>query len=165
MLSFSNFKERGIFDLDHTIIDSSHRQLTMADGSLDLQHWRANNTREKILADSLLPLADHWRSLKAKGTEIVICTARVMGEHDLEFLAKNGLEYDALLSRPIGNNSPDSLLKYGMLRDYANSLGKSWANFCARSIMFDDNQNVIETLANKGLRVYNAISINKALEA
>jgi len=88
-----------------------------------------------------------------------------MGEHDLEFLAKNGLEYDALLSRPIGNNSPDSLLKYAMLRDYANSINKSWANFCARSIMFDDNQNVIETLANKGLRVYNAISINKALEA
>ena len=52
---------RYIFDLDHTVIDSSHRQLTKADGSLDLAHWIANNTREKIMADSLLPLATQWR--------------------------------------------------------------------------------------------------------
>jgi hypothetical protein len=165
MLSTLKLRQRGIFDLDHTVIDSSHRQLTLADGSLDLEHWIANNTREKILADSLLPLANHWRNLKARGYEIVICTARVMGEHDLEFLAKNGLEYDALLSRPLGNNSPDSLLKWALLHDYANSIGTSWANFCARSVMFDDNQNVIEALTIKGLRVHNAISINKALEA
>ena len=52
---------RYIFDLDHTVIDSSHRQLTKADGSLDLAHWITNNTREKIMADSLLPLATQWR--------------------------------------------------------------------------------------------------------
>jgi len=165
MLTTLKLKQRGIFDLDHTVIDSSHRQLTLANGSLDLDHWIANNTREKILADSLLPLADHWREAKAKGAEIVICTARVMGEHDLEFLRDNGLEYDALLSRPLGNNSPDYLLKWSLLHDYANSIGKSWANFCSRSVMFDDNQSVIETLTNKGLMVHNAILINKVLEA
>jgi hypothetical protein len=46
-----------IFDLDHTVIDSSHRQLTRADGSLDLDHWIENCTREKIYQDKLLPLA------------------------------------------------------------------------------------------------------------
>ena len=37
-----------IFDLDHTVIDSSHRQITRADGSLDLDAWIENSTRKKI---------------------------------------------------------------------------------------------------------------------
>jgi hypothetical protein len=156
---------RYIFDLDHTVIDSSHRQLTKADGSLDLEHWIANNTREKIMGDSLLPLADQWRKAQAKGAEIVICTARVIGEHDLEFLAKHGLVYDAMLSRPMGADTPDDLLKWVALRQYAQSIGKSWKNFCAFSLMFDDNERVISTLASKGVRVYNAISINERLSA
>jgi FMN phosphatase YigB (HAD superfamily) len=53
-----------IFDLDHTVIDSSHRQLTKADGSLDLAHWIENNTPEKIAADTELPLANHWRKVQ-----------------------------------------------------------------------------------------------------
>ena len=156
---------RYIFDLDHTVIDSSHRQLTKADGSLDLDHWIANNTREKIMGDSLLPLADQWRKAQAKGAEIVICTARVIGEHDLEFLAKHGLKYDAMLSRPMGASTPDDLLKWAALRQYAQSIGKSWKNFCAFSLMFDDNERVISPLASKGVRVYNAISINERLSA
>lgn len=156
---------RYIFDLDFTVIDSSHRQLTLADGSLDLEHWIENCTREKILADSLLPLADTWRRAKARGAEIVICTARVMGEHDLEFLAENGLHYDALLSRPADNKTADSVLKWALLRGYANDIGKSWKTFCAFSIMFDDNKNVIESLTRKGLRVYNALEINESLSA
>ena len=39
---------RYIFDLDHTVIDSSHRQATRPDGSLDLEHWKANSTRQLI---------------------------------------------------------------------------------------------------------------------
>ena len=31
-----------IFDLDHTVIDSSHRQITRPDGSLDLDAWIEN---------------------------------------------------------------------------------------------------------------------------
>ena len=156
---------RYIFDLDQTVIDSSHRQLTKADGSLDLDHWIANNTREKIMGDSLLPLADQWRKAQAKGAEIVICTARVIGPHDLEFLARHGLRYDAMLSRPMGANTSDDLLKWAMLRQYAQSIGKSWRNFCSFSLMFDDNERVISTLASKGVRVYNSLSINERLSA
>ena len=46
-----------IFDLDHTVIDSSHRQITRPDGSLDLAAWRRHNTRANIMRDTLLPLA------------------------------------------------------------------------------------------------------------
>lgn len=156
---------RIIFDLDHTVIDSSHRQLTLADGSLDLAHWIENNTREKILADSLLPLAAQWRDARKRGAEIVVCTARVMGAADLEFLALHGLEYDAMLSRTLGDSSPDHLLKEAMLWGYALENGESWARFCRRSIMLDDNKNVIKHLRGAGLRVYNAISINRELSA
>ena len=58
---------RFIFDLDHTVIDSSHRQATLPNGDLNLQHWRENATPEKIAQDSLLPLADEWKKAKAKG--------------------------------------------------------------------------------------------------
>jgi len=40
-----------IFDLDGTTIDSSHRQATKADGTLDLQAWFKNATPEKIHDD------------------------------------------------------------------------------------------------------------------
>ena len=46
-----------IFDLDGTTIDSSHRQNTLPDGSLNLDAWVRNNTPEKIARDSLLPMA------------------------------------------------------------------------------------------------------------
>ena len=50
-----------IFDLDHTVIDSSHRQLTREDGSLDLDNWIENCTHEKIMQDRLLPLASSFK--------------------------------------------------------------------------------------------------------
>ncbi|MDG1859332.1 MAG: hypothetical protein P8I94_09525, partial [Emcibacteraceae bacterium] len=56
-----------IFDLDHTLIDSSHRQLTDANGSLDLTHWIENCTREKIMGDKLLPLEKKKKTSFTKG--------------------------------------------------------------------------------------------------
>lgn len=156
---------RFIYDLDHTVIDSSHRQLTLADGSLDLAHWIENNTREKILADSLLPLANHWREQRRRGADIVVCTARVIGQADLDFLDRNGLYFNAMLSRSEGDNSRDCLLKERALRNYAYGLGLSWKRFCAFSVMLDDNESVINHLQGLGLTMYNAISINAALAA
>ena len=48
-----------IFDLDATVIDSSHRQITKADGSLDLAAWKKNYTYTKVMRDSLQPLSNH----------------------------------------------------------------------------------------------------------
>jgi len=67
-----------IFDLDHTVIDSSHRQHTKPDGSLDLDNWRENCTQQKIMADKILPLADLMRSAWSNGHNVIICTARVL---------------------------------------------------------------------------------------
>ena len=43
-----------IYDLDGTVIDSSHR---LGNGSL--ADWHANNTPDNIAADGVLPLAQH----------------------------------------------------------------------------------------------------------
>ena len=155
-----------IFDLDHTVIDSSHRQITLADGSLDLNNWIENCTKEKIMADKLLPLADHWRALAlGSRNEIVVCTARVMGKHDHAFLATHGLDADAVLSRAMGDRSGDADLKERLLRQYASDTGRSWARFSRSACIYDDNQNVLSRLASIGIAVYNAISLNKTMAA
>lgn len=155
---------RFIYDLDHTVIDSTHRQATLADGSLDLAHWIENNTPEKIARDSLLPLAKQWRENFRKGAEIVVCTARVLQGADYEFLREHGLHAHAILSRPMGDSSRDHLLKERLLREYANKRGISWARFCKFSTMLDDNQNVIAHLTGLGLWVYDAVPFNNRLE-
>lgn len=152
-----------IFDLDHTVIDSSHRQITRPDGSLDLAAWIKNNTRANIMRDTLLPLAAQWRLADKKGATIVICTARVMGAHDFDFLASHGLRWDACLSRPMGNTLPDADLKEALLRKYATARPMSWARFCATSIFFDDNESVLTMLDRLGIKAYNSISFNQSL--
>jgi hypothetical protein len=154
---------RYIFDLDGTVIDSSHRKATLPDGSLDLAGWIANSTPEKIRRDSLLPLAAVMRELFPNSEELLICTARVMGEADLEYLAENGLFFDGLLSRPLGNRLPDGTLKEMLLRDHATRSGLTWEQFTQSAQMFDDNAHVIDTLQAIGLRVYNAITLNAEL--
>ena len=152
-----------IFDLDHTAIDSSHRAITRPDGSLDLAAWRRNNTRANIMRDSLLPLAKEWQRLAKKNVTIVICTARVMGEHDYEFLRAHGLRWDACLSRREGDATPDADLKEKMIRQYAQARPMSWARFCATSVFFDDNANVLAMLDRIGIKAYNSISFNARL--
>ena len=85
-----------IFDLDGTVIDSSHRQNTRPDGSLDLAHWIENNTVDKILADSLLPLAEKMREVRSD--TVAVITARVIQDADLAFLKRHNLKFDYLFS-------------------------------------------------------------------
>ena len=154
-----------IFDLDHTVIDSTHRQLTKADGSLDLAHWIENNTPQKIAADKLLPLADTMRQRIAQGREVIICTARVMGEHDYQFLKDHGLFVPVILSREIGDSSPDWMLKERLLRQYASDTGRSWARFCLSAVMYDDNESVVKMAYLNNIDAYNAIALNKIMAA
>jgi hypothetical protein len=76
-----------VYDLDHTLIDSSHRAITRADGSLDLDAWRAMSTRG------------------------------VLGPADYEFLRVHGLAPRVILSRPYGDVSSDGPLKVRLLRE------------------------------------------------
>ena len=153
------------FDLDHTVIDSSHRQITRPDGSLDLAAWVRNNTKANIMADTLLPLAAQWRLADKKGATIVICTARVMGEHDFEFLRQHGLRWDACLSRREGDATPDADLKEKMIRNYARTRPMGWAKFCATTVFYDDNKSVLKMLDRIGIKAYDSLTLNERLSA
>ncbi len=81
-----------IFDLDGTIVDSSHRLKIFADGSVDLEYWRDHSTFREIMLDTLLPLAKVFKSLIGQSeTQIIICTARPLKAADHAFLREKGL--------------------------------------------------------------------------
>jgi len=154
-----------IFDLDGTVIDSTHRQNTLPDGSLNLADWLENNTHEKIMQDTLLPLAAQMRNIKAAGHTVIICTARSFQIADQEFLASHGLSYDVYLSRgAIGDNRPDGQLKVELLTEYFVSQGFTCAKE-ANAIMFDDNLKVIAAMLSIGINCFNATKQNERLAA
>ena len=155
-----------IFDLDHTVVDSSHRQATRPDGSLDLDHWREHSTPRLIERDSLLPLAHEWRKIQRKGNaKIIVCTARVMGPADYFYFGSRGLFAEKIISRCEGDRTPDDLLKLRGLKQYCKAQGISWRRFCKNAVMFDDNKSVLDTLQANGLTCYNALDINERLSA
>ena len=150
-----------IFDLDHTVIDSSHRQITRADGSLDLDHWIENCTREKIYQDKLLPLARLMRSAYAQGHDVIVCTARVLSAHDYAYLAHHDLKAHAILSRPMGCADADSVLKENLLFDYFQ--GVPLARWTRNAVFYDDNLGVLEMAKKLGIMTKNAVQLNSKL--
>ena len=150
-----------VFDLDETMIDSTHRKINLPGGGLDLAHWIENSTHEKVMRDSLLPLADLWKkSWVNKLRKVVICTSRVMGDADYMFLMDNGLYFDHCLSRPMGCQMIDADLKDIQLRIFVQNQGMSWKHFCKMATMYDDNQAVITRMVEIGIVCYDAIPLN-----
>lgn len=88
-----------IFDLDGTVLDSSHRYKANEDGTVDLAHWRTHSTPRHILQDRPMPLANLWKQALREGVTIVVSTARVMKSADFEVLRKHGLYAHFILSR------------------------------------------------------------------
>ena len=154
-----------IFDLDHTVIDSSHRQLTRADGSLDLDAWLLICTKKQINRDSLLPLARFMRrAIADPNTQTAICTARVLSKHDYNFLSQKGLITDYILARFDGDNRADDEMKYSKIWNLLISLKIPRARWRSSVTLLDDNQSVL-TMANDRLKIstINAIAKNQEL--
>lgn len=145
-----------IYDLDDTTVDSSHRQRKNADGSIDLAHWFANNTPDKIALDALLPLAEHLKMRNKKGDETMVCTSRQMTEADYQFLIDKGINPVYILSRKHGDNTPCGKMKLDLLSRFADRMGLAWGEFIKHTVMFDDNDDVLNTLSEKGLTTIDA---------
>lgn len=138
-----------IFDLDGTVIDSSHRQLyDPITGALDLAHWVEKSSHKNVMKDSLLPLAEFWHKLLRDTNDyIMICTARVMDKADFEFLEKHGLYANKIYSRPNGNTLGDAILKVMQLRSFLNL--QQFKN--ASTVMYDDNASVRQAVRQIGI--------------
>jgi len=148
-------KNISIFDMDGTIIDSSHRQATKPDGTLNLDAWIENATPEKISKDVVLPLAQQIRKRQKAGDYVLICTARQMSFADFEFLQDNGICPDKIISRPLGNMEADGSLKAKQLSKLFNL--KQFAK--ASKIMFDDAASVRSALRKIGIAVLDPAKI------
>jgi hypothetical protein len=163
-----------IFDLDGTVVDTSHRYRNNAEGHCDLDYWFANSTPEMIAKDTLLPLAATWRRRYAEGHTIVVCTARDftplngvdLGAVYTQFLTDNGLHSHAILHRtmagPDHKTMGDGDLKTLLLNDWAAREGLA-ADWRRGAIMFDDNVKVIAKMFADRLWCVNAIEENERI--
>lgn len=94
-------KKIKIYDLDGTLIDSSHRYRAK-NGKIDLQYWIDNDTPAKIMQDSFLDLY-HWlrEDLKRSDTYVIFATARAceIGDHNYQFLEHHKIMPDLFIHR------------------------------------------------------------------
>ena len=148
---------RFIFDLDGTVIDSSQRQ------GDTLDDWRRMNTPDNIAKDSPLPLFDQMRDAINDGQDVIICTSRVMGLDDFQWLADNGIDNVTILCRDSNDNRNCGFFKLSILKDYAISIGLAWGRFTRNCLMFDDSPDVQNTLRSVGLRVIDPVNYNQNL--
>lgn len=153
-----------IFDLDGTLINSSHRSVTDSGGNLNLAQWIENSTPEKVAKDGLLPMVGIIRKVNMLRNDIILLTARVMGPPDFIFLVDNSIPHHKVISRPNGCKMKDAELKDIQLRMYAQSRGISWVQFCQRAIVYDDNQSVLKRLSSIGLNTVDSVKINAKLQ-
>lgn len=144
-----------IFDLDHTVIDSSHRQRLKPNGDLDLDHWIANRAnRDLVMADRLLPLARFWKALGPAA----VCTSRVISDLEHEFLAAHGLQAHYFSSRNIGDMRPDAEYKVAKIGKMLDRLG--WHP--SEVTLYDDHPGVRAAVSSAyGIRAVNPIPFNK----
>ena len=82
-----------IYDMDGTIVDSSHRYRTAECGTkIDLAHWRQHDIPEYIAQDKLLPLAGQYqKDLANPEIYVIIATARACeaGDANYEYIARH----------------------------------------------------------------------------
>ena len=153
-------KEIVIFDLDETIIDSTHRAPNRSDGTLDLVKYFELKTRESVFKDTLLPLADLMKALYANGGyHVVVCTARHMNKDDYDFLEINELKFHEIFER--GNvrkahhyDLPDAEYKTKMLKKYKNT----------PYTFYDDATSIIRTFSTyPNVKMVDATTANSML--
>ena len=152
-----------IWDLDGTVIDSSHRYSTLANGDIDLPRWIADNTRANIEQDKLLPLAELMKSNYRQGDIVIICTARVLGVWDHVYLADHGIKAQFILSRALGDNRGDAEMKRAKLFALFADLKVPFSRWSKASTFYDDNLGVLAMAEKYGIRTRNAVELNLKL--
>ena len=145
-----------LFDFDGTIIDSSHRALSHPDGSINLDHWVENCTKEKIFSDELLPLYEYARRLSFNGYDCFGITARALTKYDWEYFFLYDLDkiFNKIYYRPTGCDTKDSELKAKQLRHFFNF--KQYKD--REKIFIDDNEGNRLALEKMGATVYNPLN-------
>lgn len=136
-----------IYDMDGTIVDSSHRYRTIVDEKgtrIDLNYWRENEYRAGD--DTLLPLAEQYRrDLLDPHTYTIIATARVMNEPDWQFVKTFLGMPDYFISRPKDCNISGKTLKIAGLAKFFNLINFRGAEFT----FYEDNIDYLKAVCDR----------------
>ena len=139
-----SFKKIHVYDLDGVLVDTAHRYRNKPDGSIDLDYWFANRTKEKIALDTLLPHAQQYMDdCVDPHTYTIICTSRMYNVLDIEFIVGHLGAPDKLIMRPETQmKARDDFLKFNQLRQVFNL--RQFKNL--RRVLWEDNPQNIDTL-------------------
>ena len=140
-----------IYDMDGTIVDSSHRYRTIvtdAGEKIDLQYWRENEYR--AMSDSLLPMAEQYQAdLADPECYVIIATARVMHAPDWQFVREILGEPDYFISRNEGDSQSGKTLKINGLAKFFNLNNFKNADF----VFYEDNIEYLKAVCDRfGIR-------------
>ena len=138
-------KKIAIYDMDGTIVCSLHRYRTMPCGTkIDLQYWRENEYR--AMEDSLLPLAEQYKKdLQDTETYVIIATARILRDADMQFINNILGKPDYIISRKENDNISGGLLKINGLAKFFNL--KQFKN--AAAVFYEDNATYLKTVCDR----------------
>jgi hydroxymethylpyrimidine pyrophosphatase-like HAD family hydrolase len=136
-----------IYDMDGTIVDSSHRYRTITDENgtrIDLDFWRENEYL--AMKDGLLPMfAEYKKDLADESCYVIIATARVMNEPDWKFVKEILGEPDYFISRPKGSSISGKNLKINGLAKFFNLLNFKDAEF----VFYEDNISYLKAVCDR----------------
>ena len=143
----AKIKRVAIYDMDGTIVDSSHRYRTITDSNgtrIDLDYWRENEYR--AMEDGLLPMAEQYRAdLADPECYVIIATARVMNAPDWQFVRDILGEPDYFISRPEGSNISGKTLKINGLAKFFNLNNFKNAEF----VFYEDNISYLKAVCDR----------------
>ena len=143
----TTIKRVAIYDMDGTIVDSSHRYRTIVDENgerIDLDYWRENEYR--AMDDGLLPMAKQYKiDLLDPECYVIIATARVMNEPDWQFVREILGEPDYFISRPKDSDISGKTLKINGLAKFFNLLNFKNAEF----VFYEDNIHYLKAVCDR----------------
>jgi hypothetical protein len=136
-----------IYDMDGTIVDSSHRYRTIvgdAGERIDLDHWRENE--HLAMLDGFLPLVNQYRAdLADPNCYVIIATARVMNAPDWQFVKEKLGEPDYFISRRAGDTQSGKTLKCNGLARFFNLVNFRDAEFT----FYEDNVDYLKAVCDR----------------
>ena len=91
-----------------------------------------------------------------KGNATAVCTSRQMTDADYMFLKRNNIDPVFILSRKHGDNTSCGAMKLDLIRKFVANMGYVWGDFIRHTVMFDDNDDVLDTLSNSGMKLIDA---------
>jgi hypothetical protein len=142
-------KRIAIYDMDGTIVDSSHRYrtiLTDAGERIDIGFWRDN--QHLAMLDGLLPLADKYQQdCMDPECFTIIATARVMNDPDWQFMRDELGMPDYVISRTRDDQQSGSTLKINGLIECFKTANINLANM-QDVVFYEDNVQYLKAVCD-----------------